>query len=85
MLLNDHWDQKMSQFKCVRSKNSLTYLRKIGDAIQEFIIAFARNPSYANNAIAHITPLLCIKNKTISDLALSLVDDPLLLANAPEI
>jgi hypothetical protein len=52
--LSDHLDQKMIQFDLVRSKNSLIYLKKIGDSRQEFIIEFASNPRYAPNAVAHV-------------------------------
>ena len=68
-----------------RSTKGLVYSRAFNGARCEFAVEFASNPSYAPNCLAHLTPALRIANQSISERALQLVEDPLLLANAPEV
>ena len=68
-----------------RSPQGLVYSRAKGDKKCQFAVEFASNPSYELNSLAHITPALRIANCRISECALQLVEDPLLLANAPKV
>ena len=68
-----------------RSSKGLIYTRADGDSTWQLAMEFASNPSYASGHIAHLIPSLRISNASITDLSLSLVEDPMLLANAPKV
>jgi hypothetical protein len=68
-----------------RSPKGLVYSRTEDGGRCQFAVEFASNPSYAPGSLAHITPALLIANHRISERALQLVEDPFLLANAPEV
>lgn len=68
-----------------RSPKGLVYSRTEDGAECQFAVDFASNPSYAPGCLAHLIPALRIANQSVSELALQLVEDPILLANAPEV
>jgi hypothetical protein len=68
-----------------RSPKGLVYSHTGDGASCHFAVEFASNPSYAPGCLAHLKPALRIANQSISERALQLVEDPLLLANAPEV
>jgi len=83
--LESGMDIPLARLSFRRSPKGLIYTRTEGDATWQFAMEFASNPSYASGSIAHVIPSLRISNPSITDLSLSLVEDAMLLANAPEV
>jgi hypothetical protein len=83
--LNVGMDSSLGTEGYRRSPKGLVYSHTVDGVRCQFAVEFASNPSYAPGGLAHLTPALHIANQSISERALQLVEDPLLLANAPEV
>lgn len=83
--LNVGMDSSLEARGYSRSPKGLVYSHTVDGARCQFAVEFASNPSYAPGCIAHLTPALRIGNQSVSERALRLVEDPFLLANAPEV
>jgi hypothetical protein len=78
-------DSALEVLGYTRPPKGLVYSRTKDETKCLFTVEFASNPSYEPSAVAHLTPALRVESRRIAKLALELVGDPVLLANAPEV
>lgn len=78
-------DDKLKRYGFIRTKNSIGYIRTLGDARQVIIFDTNFSPKYQLNAEAHIYPAMHFHMKSVSDATLQLVGgNKMLLADAPD-
>jgi hypothetical protein len=70
---------------CGLERRGYEYLRRTTEASQKLVIALEYHPTYHSNALVHIKPVVVISMPAVNKLALEMVRDPWLLANAPQI
>jgi hypothetical protein len=68
-----------------RGAKSAKYVRAVGETKQFIEIVTYLNPRYEPSAQLHVYPFLEIQMPSVSNIALRMVDDELLLAGVPEI
>src|SRR5688572_19275128 len=78
-------DPTLTRFGFKRRERSLMYSRTFPATKQEFHLFFGSNPSYAPDAAMHLLPAVRIRMPYVGEMALLLVGDPSLLANAPDV
>jgi hypothetical protein len=79
-------DEFLYGFGFQRRKNSVNYIRKMNEMVQEISFLFHYKPRYQPGADAHIYPMLKLSEPKVCKVALDMVaGQKLLLANAPEI
>ncbi|OCA87945.1 hypothetical protein A8F94_08950 [Bacillus sp. FJAT-27225] len=84
-MLKEYLDPVCESQKFKRSKNSTVYKRKSVCATQYIEMNMFVNPKYAPDSITHIYPWVRIGIPEVNAHVTKMVEDKLLLANAPEL